>query len=343
LDPGERLSWKKDLGDHPASRDEPEMVSVPPVRGSFISSDILSVEDAVQWGDVWIVLDRRSGMIHFLNSDSGVVRSLGREGPGPGEFLDPVAITLEDSVLWVLNRRGLELDRYLLGDRTTTARFHSRQKLKGGGCLAGLAKAVQDLPGHGPAVLRVCPATLPGPGTAWVEAVGQDGNLSPLLSLPLGTPGSRRLILLRQPVLAADSENVFLGTWDAPCAAVLGRTGTIQGHRCLPAYDRPPTPKEKREGLERRLRWISDLGLLPMEVPSHLPWYDRAFATSHGLVFRRIRTEEERDLVLIPPDGSPIVTGQWFPESTFVGDAGILAAQDLPQGTAIKVYPSPWG
>jgi hypothetical protein len=91
------------------------------------------------------------------------------------------------------------------------------------------------------------------------------------------------------------------------------------------------------------MRWVSELGLFPLEIPSHLPWYDRAFATSQGLVFRRIRSEAERDLVLVGPSGETVVTEGWFPENTFVGSSGILVAQDLPEGTAIKIYPSPWG
>jgi hypothetical protein len=124
--------------------------------------------------------------------------------------------------------------------------------------------------------------------------------------------------------------------------ATFGRNGEERDHLCLPEYDRPPTPEGKRAGLERRLGWVSDLGLLPMDVPAHLPWYDRAFATPGGLVFRRVRTEEERDLVLVTPDGAISVTDGWFPENTFVGSTEILVAQDLPQGAKIQIYPSPW-
>ena len=113
LEPGPSgmLSWDRDLGQISPSPDESDVVSVPESRGGSFSSDILSVEDAVQWGDTWIVLDRRLGRIHFLDPGSERVGSVGREGPGPGELQDPVALAVEDSVLWVLNRRGLELDR----------------------------------------------------------------------------------------------------------------------------------------------------------------------------------------------------------------------------------------
>jgi hypothetical protein len=124
--------------------------------------------------------------------------------------------------------------------------------------------------------------------------------------------------------------------------AVFGEGGVLMSHRCLPDYDRPQTPRTKSIGLERRMKWVSDLGLLPIEIPSHLPWYDWVFPTPDGLVFRRVRTEAERDLVLVGPDGEAVATERWFPEKTFVGSGGILVAQDLPEGTAIRIYPNPW-
>jgi hypothetical protein len=343
LDPSGILSWGQDLGEISPATGEAEAVSVPPSPRRFVSAEILSVEDAVQWGDEWIVLDRRLGRIHFIDPGSERVSSLSREGPGPGELQDPVSLAVEDSALWVLNRRGLQLDRHSLGEGPSDVHFLSRRTLSGGGCLAGLTKALEILPGFGLAVLRICPGALSGPGTAWIESVGEDGKLTPVLSLPLGTPGSRRLHLLRQPVLTATADHFFMGTWDAPCVAVFDGLGALSEHRCLPEYDRPPTPAEERSGLERRLGWVSDLGFLPMEIPSHLPWYDRVFATSRGLVFRRVRAESARDLVLVGPDGQMASTNRWFPENTFVGEREILVAEDLPEGTSLTFFPNPWG
>jgi len=79
-----------------------------------------------------------------------------------------------------------------------------------------------------------------------------------------------------------------------------------------------------------------------MDIPDRLPWYDRVFATSHGLVVRRIRGENERDLVLLPPEGRSSVTRERFPENTYVGERTILAISDLLNGTQIQVYLNPW-
>jgi hypothetical protein len=220
--------------------------------------------------------------------------------------------------------------------------FQTRRRVLGGGCLVGLAKRLLVLPIEGLFLLRVCPATLPGPGTAWVEKIDSAGELSPVLSLPLGRAGSRKLHFLRQPALAAGSDHLFLGTWDTPCIAEIDGRGEVVGHRCLPDYLRPGTPAKERSDLERRFRRITQLGLLPMEVPDHLPWYDRIFVTSRGLVVRRLRGMEDRDLVLLPVEGGSFVTDYLFPENTFVGNRSILTVEDLLQGTRVRIFRNPW-
>ena len=102
------------------------------------------------------------------------------------------------------------------------------------------------------------------------------------------------------------------------------------------------TPKKERSDLERRFGRVMELGFLPVEVPDHLPWYDRIFVTSQGLVVRRIRGLEDRDLVLLRPDGKSLVTESLFPEITFVGERSILTVQDLLQGTRVQIFRNPW-
>ena len=334
---GEGLAWERDLGKLDPIPEAPGVSPVSPALGAFTLPGVLSVEDAVEGEQGWILLDRRLGRVHFLNTSTGSIRSVGRRGPGPGELQDPVALAVEDTILWVLNQRGLALDRFSL-----ESGFQQRLRVLGGGCLVGLARRLLVLPQEGLLLLRVCPATLPGPGSAWVERVGPTGELSPVLSLPLGPPGSRRLHFLRQPAVAAGSDQIFLGTWDRPCILEINREGGPEGHRCLPEYLRPVTPQNERSALEGRFRRVTELGLLPIEVPDHLPWYDRIFVTSRGLIVRRIRGMEDRDLVLLQPEGGSFVTDSLFPENTFVGERSILTVQDLLQGTRVQIFRNPW-
>jgi hypothetical protein len=206
----------------------------------------------------------------------------------------------------------------------------------------GLGKRLLFKPDDGLLLLRVCPATVPGPGTAWVERIDPEGVLIPVLSLPLGTPGSRRIHFLREPVLAAGAGSLFLGTWDAPCMGEFNVEGGSTTHLCLPKYVRPKVSEEDRSAVEQRLRRASDLGLLPIEIPTELPWYDEAFMTTRGLVVRRLRGAEERDLVLLASEQRSFATDRLFPEHTFVGDQTILAARDLLQGTEIQIFRNPW-
>lgn len=331
------LAWERDLGAHLPSTSPATITPVGSAVARFTLPQVLSVADAAEWRGGWILLDRRMGRIHFLDPTLGVTRSWGGRGQGPGELEGPLALAVEDSLLWVLNQRGYVLDRFSLRDG-----FLDRRRVQGGGCLVGLGERLIHHPEAGLLLLRVCPATLPGPGTAWVEQVGGDGTLTPRLSLPLGTPGSRRIHFLREPALAAGPQGLFLGTWDAPCLAQLGGEWTIEAHRCLPEYDRPQTPREDRSAMERQLERVSELGLLPVEIPSELPWYDAAFMTPKGLVVRRVRGMEERDLVLLDSEGRSFATDELFPEGTFVGGQTILTTRDLLQGTEVQIFRNPW-
>jgi hypothetical protein len=50
------------------------------------------------------VLDRQAREVRIFNSAGAHVRSFGREGRGPGEFLDPIALVLSrDASLWVVD------------------------------------------------------------------------------------------------------------------------------------------------------------------------------------------------------------------------------------------------
>jgi hypothetical protein len=295
------------------------------------------VEDAVETGGGWTLLDRRLGRLHLLHTASGLTRSLGREGEGPGELRRPLAVALQDTLLWVVNQQGFWLDIFSLD-----LGFLSRKRISGGGCLAGLAKRLASAGTGAPLFMHICPAAVPGPGTAWVESLSPGGELTPILSLPLGTEGSRKIHPFRQPALAAGDRMFYFGTWDAPCLLGFTTEGDSLGRFCLPDFERTPVPEDERAMLEERFRGITRLGLLPMEIPDLLPWYDAVFSTSLGPVVRRIRADGDRDLVLMFSDGTSSLADRLFPENTFVGERTILVVRDLLHGTEIQIYPNPW-
>jgi hypothetical protein len=335
------LSWEEDLGSIPPVDEPPSPVGVPEPLGTFILPAVLSVQDAVEIEGGWVVLDRRLGKLHFIDNHLGLMKSTAGEGPGPGELREPVALTLGDSFLWILNERGRTLDRF-----SVHGEFQDRRGVREGGCLVGLAEEIHYIPDEGLVILRVCPATLPGPGTAFIESLDPSGLLTAEFSLPLGERGSRRIHLLRRPTASATGEDLFLGTWDAPCIAVLSRgegaSGGVLRHRCMPDFVRAKAPEADRSKIATRFQRLAQWGFLPMEVPDRYPWFDRIFSTTRGLVVRRILGEEERDLVLLGPLGKPQVSERSFPANTFVGESTVLAARDLLQGTEISIFPNPW-
>ncbi len=332
------LSFQGSFGSREARGPAPIPVEIRPPGASHLLPEVLSVTDALEREGRWIILDRRMGKIHFLDPAKGLIRSLGRKGKGPGEFESPVALALKDSTLWVLNQGGLSLDRLSMEGELVT-----RRRLEGGGCLVGLGKALVTLERGDPFLLRFCPATVPGPGTAWVEQVSEEGKLTALVSLPLGDPGSRKIHFLREPVLTGRGTSLFLGTLDTPCLQDLSGSDGNPEVLCLPPYNRPAIPEEKREEVQGMFRGIAKLGLLPLGVSAEMPWYDRVFAVPGGLVFRRFRSMEERELVLVGENGTNRIIEQPFPEKVFVGERTILVAEDRIQGTEITVFLSPWG
>jgi hypothetical protein len=332
------LSFQETLGQLEGRGPAPTPLPLEPPLAFHLLPGVLSVTDAVESRGTWVLLDRRLGKVHILDPEAGLVRSMGGEGPGPEELSNPMGLAVADTVLWVLNQGGLVLDRLSLAGT-----FHARRRLQGGGCLVGLAKGLGVTGQRSLHLLRLCPATLPGPGTSWLERVSMEGELTPILSLPMGNPGSRKLHPLRQPALAAREDRLFLGTLDTPCMKEVFPDGREGDMVCLPPYARPRVPSNRGEELQSRFRGITDLGLLPLEIPEELPWYDRVFSVPRGLVFRRLRGVEERDLVLVAPGEGSWVTDTLFPEQTFVGEETILVVRDRLEGTEVTLYPVPWG
>jgi hypothetical protein len=207
----------------------------------------------------------------------------------------------------------------------------------------GLAKRLIPLPGGALALLRTCPPLVPGPGTAYVERVDTTGWVTSLARLPLGRLGSRRIHPLREALSAAWEGGFLLGTGDVPCMARLTNRGSLVGHLCLPAYDPVPLPDDGREDLLGRMGALLRLGFLPVDLPESMPWFDRLFEVSRGLVVRRVRGVDTRDLLLVSADGPIFRVNTLVDSDTFVGSHTLIRVRDLMQGTEIRVYPAPWG
>jgi hypothetical protein len=321
-----------------AATEPPTPLELAPLMAVHILPEVLSVQDAVEGEIGWVILDRRLGKVHVLDPVEGLVRSWGRLGDGPGELRRPVALALQDTILWILNQGGISLERF-----STRSGHLARRRIRGGGCTVGLAKQLIPLPEGILALLRTCPPLVPGPGTAYVERVDTTGWVTSVAKLPLGQPGSRRIHPLREALSSAWEGGLLLGTGDAPCLAKLTIEGVLAGHLCLPAYDPVPIPDEGRDDLRGRTGALIRLGFLPVDLPEAMPWFDRLFRVPQGIVVRRIRGLEARDLLFLSTEGTIFRVDALVGSDTFVGSRTLIRVRDLMQGTEIRVYPAPWG
>jgi hypothetical protein len=335
------FSWERELGSHgPRPASDPS-VPVPPGEplGDWVLPQVLSVEDASESREGWVILDRRFGKLHLLDPRRGLVKSMGREGKGPGELFAPRALAVHDTLIWLVTRNGMMLDRFSLDGG-----FQGRMRLGAGVCPVGLVKDLVALESGRLVLLRFCPSVTPGPGTLWLEDLHPSGRVTPLLSLALSEPDDRRLHPFRMPVLARRGEDVVLGTFDAPCLLFIrpDDPGAPPRRSCLPDYRRPAVPTADRESLGRKFEHITRLGFDALRVPEKLPWLDGVFGIGRGVVARRMQGTERRDLVLLPSEGEARVYDLPVTERTFVGEETILVANDRLQGTEIRIYTNPW-
>lgn len=334
------LSWVEHLEPHGPTEEVAKTLPVGSPLATHILPGVLSVADAEEWGEVWFLLDDRLGAIHRFHPSLGLLESQGRQGKGPGELLDPVAMAVGDTLLWLADQRGMVLDRFSLEHG-----FQGQTRIQPGACTVGLVKDLVALESGPLILLRFCPSTSPGPGVLWLERLHPSGDTSPFLSLVLSEPGDRRLHPFRLPVFTRQGDEVYLGTLDAPCLFRLRplHPGEPLERVCLPTYRRPEIPDTARESFGARFRGITRLGFAALDMPRELPWMDGAFGTPRGIVVRRIQGLEERDLIRLSDKETVLLTGLSAGEATFVGEETILVARDRLQGTEIRVYAHPGG
>jgi len=106
----------------------------PPAHTFGDISDVGRLPD----GDI-AVADRQARFISIFDTGGNLVRTLGREGEGPGEFLDPIAVAATNNALLVWDWDQLRVTRFdLATDRIATYRVEG---------LVNVTDNFGDLPG----------------------------------------------------------------------------------------------------------------------------------------------------------------------------------------------------
>jgi len=257
----------------------PVSAGIEPPPGVPLYTTVLSLTDAASDGRTWYLLDGQAMAVHRIVADSGVVGSFGRRGPGPGEFLDPQALTVHGDTVVVAERDGglslFDLSGRHLLDRNPAS----------GGCIAPGTAQLASTRG-GLVLLTVC----------MVDGMALEARL--LLLSPSGSVQSLAISRTNRstdglldpyfvPVIAAADRDVAFGLVGDTCITRFGLQGDTLGSICHDWLERLPLPANELRDLERlQERAAAAGGRLAM--PTRLPPFERIFRDPDGTMHYRV-------------------------------------------------------
>lgn len=310
-----------------------------PVDGdSLLLADVLSVTDAVPWGDQWVILDGRSSRWHRVDVTGRRVLSAGGRGRGPGEMDRPAAVAVVGDTVLVAERTLGTLESFLV-DGTPLG----RRRIVGGGCVAGWVRrmvVVDDVlyllrecmdGGTGGSGLRVDRLDPAADGETVVGTpVASRGRLDPGGTVPL-RPG--------RPVLAGGEGLLLFGDARDGCLEVIVGAAGGKQEVCHPDPPRVPLPEDERAAALSAQRTLAGLGVRVEAPPYRVP-FDEAFVLPGArVVFRTVLHGDRRRLDRVGPDGSHEVVLADATPLSHVGSNSILLAGEALDGTWVRVLP----
>lgn len=311
------------------------------LRGdSPVLAEVLSVTDAVPWGDEWIILDGRSSRWHRVDAEGRLVLSAGRQGRGPGEMERPSSLAILGDTVVVAERTLGTLELFL-----TDGTPLGRRRLPGGACVAGWVRRMVAVDGalH---VLRECVDGATGGSRLRVDRLDWTHEGEPVAPVSLasrtwldvtGTTPFRP----GRPVLAGGEGMLLFGDAADGCIQVLlgGREG--EQEVCHPDPPLVPLPEDERSALLATERALEGLGAR-IEAPSHRVPFDEIFILpGPRLVFRTLLQRDQRRLDAVGLDGSHMPLLMEATPQSRVGSRSILLAGEAMDGTWIRVIPLP--
>jgi len=299
---------------------------------------VLSVNDAIELDRGWIILDIRAHRIHLLNHDGEVVRSIGREGEGPGELDLPRALVVDPQGFGVVDVRGSRLDRFSAdGDYLETRLLSSDGCLQGGTLVAASGSPDDDAPLF---LAFRCASGVTGVVSMTVERITPDGTTTQV--------GGRRLFdlasgdggVLSAPLFSERNGTVAFGSSTDPCLTLIDATGD-ESTVCHPHPEPVPLPIAERlkfDSLATALEARLPGSRLP--TPEVLPFIEAVFLSPSGLFVRRVLGTHARLLERIGPGMDQAVRLMIPPhDASWVGNNSVLAIWETETGTAIGIFP----
>jgi hypothetical protein len=292
--------------------------------------EVVDATDAAELSVGWVVLDRRTPQLAFLDDAGRLLTRVSRKGDGPGELVRPAAIAVVGSTLAVIDVAGTRFDFFELDGV-----FRERLRVAAGGCATTQLHRVAAT-STGFAMLRGCTHT-DGSVSALAEWVGLDGERE-LIQNPVYMNLKRGTLRLMNPILTVVGDRVYLGLTPDACIESVTRGQTERERLCHPDTNPQFFPDSIRKQLARDM---SDLPSgVTFEVPDRLPAFDDILAVGDAVAFHVVRPDST-DAIEVVRDGKleriVPVPGNRF----FFGKRGVLVAQERPDGTAFAVLPLP--
>ena len=290
-----------------------------------ITADILSVSDAALSGGHWFVTDPKAVRVHVLDSTGTLLRSFGRRGLGPGEFLSPFAIAASPNRVYVAQVTVPDVSVF-----DTDGKFlhllHAEKPCGASGIIA-LAIGGDDF-----FVLRRCLEMPRGVRLQVERAQGDRLVVWPAIADTVFA--NRGLIPLTIPILAADEERIVFATGASPCLRLFRRVdGKEESARCLTEIPRAVVSAEERAALQKSSR-------NRIEVPDSLPRIRRAHLLDARLIVQAIDGSDSMTWIELPwqpvAGNTGRVLGRPHTRESFLGAKAQLIVGDEVDGVRIE-------
>ncbi len=314
------------------------------IGGTTPSGDVafLSVVGAVRLSNGTIVVgDNYASAIRYFDSLGQRIRSVGREGNGPGEFR---------AIHWI-GRCG--------GDSVFVWDTRAVTVLTSSGAVArtfrvpadtiGAPQPVFIACGPGSAIALLAPnyrafrinskSAMPVPGVlVLADRTGHLTRTVDSVSIAQQTPFGHRT------QLALSTDRVFVGPEDSARVLVFGLDGSSRGSLAIGIDGRPVSDREYERAIEQRAAVFSDETTRKQNIelmrrvpkPQTLAPYSALFAVGHDTLWAQVSAPGDSVTVLdaVGPDGKPAGEAR-IPRDLRVLDMGrdfILGEYDAPDG-----------
>jgi hypothetical protein len=296
---------------------------------------LLHAGDARRVPEGWWILDRRSRLVHLLDVDLRIVRTVGGHGDAPGEFRMPAALGFRGDSLVVLDAGEVPV-LHLFGPEDDLVR---KEFVHVAGCDVFLATGILDAPVEPIHLLGTCSRLLPAPASGSVLVRVEDGGVGHLVGGEVrfrnpGRPGAEAA------VGAGLGEVTWVGKSSSPCLVQVfpanhpGEPPSV----CMAEWvgvrfsvDELAARMGRNPGAARLAEVLG-----PMEW---LPVMDRVFPHPDGVILRRLSGFNVRELVHMRPDGSMTLLWGGLPEASWVGGDQVLVAWEGVEGMHLEVRP----